>query len=112
MKEFASEVLELHRERREARKPRIEEIPYDELEEELKEEIYEFLYDDLLYFMLEKDTAPSEKQMKKITGNICTAYERNFYIRIIPDDSWTELCRTVSVRVVSDLQNENFEPSE
>jgi len=109
LKEYAADVLAHHRQMKEDRKPQIEEVEYGNLEEELKEEIAEILYDDLLYFITEEDVVPNEKQLKKIIGDISAAYQNNFYLRIIPDDSLNGQVQRTLKTVIADLRDEGAE---
>ena len=109
LQEYAGDVLEHHRQMRESRKPQIEEVLYNDLEDNLKEEIDEHFYNDFLFFLEEKEYMPEEKHLKRITKGIIDAYISYFHLRIIPDDSWDKRMKQVLEEVVNDFKDADFE---
>jgi len=109
LQEFAGDVLESHKKMRELRKPQIEEVLYNDLEDDLKEEIDDQFYDDFLFFLEEKEFMPEEKHLKKITKGIIDTYIRYSHLRIIPDNSWNERMKQVLEAVVIDFKDADLE---
>jgi len=109
LQEYASDVLEYHKQMRELRKLQIEEIPYNDLEDNLKEEIDDHFYNDFLFFLEEKEYIPEEKHLKKITKSIIDSYIGYYHLRIIPDDSWDERMKHVLETVVIDFKDADLE---
>ena len=108
LQEYANDVLEHHKQMREFRKPQIEEVLYNNLEDDLKEEIDDYCYDDFLFFIEEKGFLPEEKHLKKITKGIIDTYIRYSCLHIIPDDNWNERMKQVLETVVTDLKDDNL----
>ena len=111
LQEYANDVLEHHKQMRELRKPQIEEVLYNDLEDDLKEEIDDHFYQDFLFFLEEKEFMPEEKHLKKISKGIIDAYIRYFHLRIISDDAWNERMKQVLETVVADLPDGDLELS-
>jgi len=109
LQEYAGDVLEYHKQRRELRKPQIEEVLYSDLEDDMKEEIDDNLYEDFLFFLEEKEIMPEEKHLKKITKGIIDSYIMYYHLRIIPDDSWNERMKQVLEAAVSDFKDTDLE---
>ena len=109
LQEYAGDVLEHHRQMRELRKPQIEEVLYNDLEDDLKEEIDDHFYEDFLFFLEEKEYMPEEKHLKKITKGIIDAYITYFHLRIIPDNFWDERMKKVLDTVVKDFKDADLE---
>ena len=112
LKAYAATVLEHRRDMRELGRPVIDEIAYSDLEDELKKEIGELLYHDILFFFEESDAAPTERQLDRIGKGVLKIYLTNYYLRIIPDENWSQKCREVSETVAADIRDMDFEPTE
>lgn len=109
LKRCAAGVLEHKRMAREFNRPSIEEIPFNNLDEERKEEIGELLYNDIVFFIEEADAVPNEKQLKRITKDIFKEYLRGFHWRIIPDATWEESMKKVLADALRDMEQPEFE---
>ncbi len=112
LKAYAATVLEHRRDMRELGRPVIDEIAYSDLEDELKEGIGEMLYHDILFFFEKSDAALTGWQLDRIGKGVLKIYLTNYYLRIIPDENWSQKCRELSEAVAADIRDMDFEPEE